>query len=59
MATGLKDLQLLLAAAVAVRSPLPYGDIVRDRTVSALATGLGEKDWSAFTEISRLNSGLP
>jgi 3-hydroxyisobutyrate dehydrogenase-like beta-hydroxyacid dehydrogenase len=59
MVTGLKDLQLLLAAAVAVRSPLPYGDIVRDRTVSALATGLGEKDWSAFTEISRLNSGLP
>ncbi|MGO9962004.1 MAG: NAD(P)-dependent oxidoreductase [Acidimicrobiales bacterium] len=59
MATGLKDLQLMLLAAAAVRSPLPYAAIVFDRTLSALATGLGDKDWSAFAEIARLNAGLP
>jgi 3-hydroxyisobutyrate dehydrogenase-like beta-hydroxyacid dehydrogenase len=59
MATGLKDLQLMLAAAAAVQSPLPYAAIVCDRTLSALAMGLGAKDWSAFAEIARLNAGLP
>jgi len=58
MTTGLKDLHLMLSAAEAVRSPLPYAAIVRDGTVTALATGLGDKDRSAFTEIARLNSGL-
>jgi 3-hydroxyisobutyrate dehydrogenase-like beta-hydroxyacid dehydrogenase len=58
MTTGLKDLQLMLVAAAAVRSPLPYASIVFDRTLSALATGLGDKDWSAFAEIARLNAGL-
>jgi 3-hydroxyisobutyrate dehydrogenase-like beta-hydroxyacid dehydrogenase len=58
MATGLKDLQLILDAATTVRCPLPYATIARDRTLSALATGLGDKDWSAFTEIARINAGL-
>ncbi len=31
MATGLKDLQLILDASAAVRSPLPYAAVVRDR----------------------------
>jgi 3-hydroxyisobutyrate dehydrogenase-like beta-hydroxyacid dehydrogenase len=58
MATGLKDLQLMLDAAATVRCPLPFATVARDRTITALATGLAEKDWSAFTEIARLNAGL-
>jgi len=58
MATGLKDLGLMLDAATAVRCPLPFATVVRDRTLSALAIGLGDKDWSAFTEIARMNAGL-
>ncbi len=48
----------MLAAGAAVRSPLPYAAIVFDRTRSALATGLGDKDGSAFAEIARRNAGL-
>jgi 3-hydroxyisobutyrate dehydrogenase-like beta-hydroxyacid dehydrogenase len=59
MASGLKDLGLIADAAAAVRCPLPFATIARDRTTSAIAIGLGDKDWSAFTEIVRLNAGLP
>ena len=58
MATGLKDLGLIADAAAAVRCPLPFAAVARDRTMAAIATGLGDKDWSAFTEIARLNAGL-
>ena len=58
MATGLKDLRLVLDAAAAVRCPLPFAGVVGDRTLSALATDLGRKDWAAFTEITRRNAGL-
>jgi len=58
MATGLKDLGLIADAAAAVRCPLPFAAVARDRTMAAIATGLGDKDWSAFTEITRLNAGL-
>lgn len=58
MATGLKDLGLIADAAATVRCPLPFAAVARDRTMSAIATGLGDKDWSAFTEIARLNAGL-
>jgi 3-hydroxyisobutyrate dehydrogenase-like beta-hydroxyacid dehydrogenase len=58
MATGLKDLGLIADAAAAVRCPLPFAAIARDHTMAAIATGLGDKDWSAFTEVTRLTSGL-
>ncbi len=58
MTTGLKDLGLIADAAAAVRCPLPLAMVARDRTMSAIATGLADKDWSAFTEVTRLNAGL-
>ena len=58
MATGLKDLGLIADASAEVRCPLPFASVARDRTMAAIATGLGDKDWSAFTEITRLNAGL-
>jgi 3-hydroxyisobutyrate dehydrogenase-like beta-hydroxyacid dehydrogenase len=58
MATGLKDLGLITDAAASVRSPLPFATIARDKTITAIATGLSDKDWSAFTDIARRNAGL-
>ncbi len=58
MEAGLKDLGLMLDAASAVRCPLPLAALVRDRTLTALAIGLGEKDWAGFTEIARRSAGL-
>jgi len=58
MSTGLKDLRLMLDAAADVCCPLPFAAVAHDHTLTALATGLESKDWSAFTEITRLNAGL-
>jgi 3-hydroxyisobutyrate dehydrogenase-like beta-hydroxyacid dehydrogenase len=58
MSTGLKDLRLMLDAAAEVRCPLPFAAVAHEHTLTALATGLQAKDWSAFTEIARLNAGL-
>ena len=48
----------MLDAAAEVRCPLPFAAVAHDHTLTALASGLEEKDWSAFTEIARLNAGL-
>jgi 3-hydroxyisobutyrate dehydrogenase-like beta-hydroxyacid dehydrogenase len=55
---GLKDVDLFLEASAEARAPLPFAAILRDRFVTALARGLEHKDWSAVTEIARVNAGL-
>ena len=55
---GLKDADLFLEASAEVRAPLPFAAIVRDHLVTALARGLENKDWSAVSEIARVNAGL-
>lgn len=54
---GLKDVTLILAAAAEVNTPLPYASIIRDKCLAAQARGMNQLDWSAMTEISRLNAG--
>ena len=54
---GSKDLRLILETAGAAQTPLPIASIVRDKILSAQARGLGQCDWSVFTEIARLNAG--
>jgi len=54
---GLKDVMLILAAAGEVNAPLPYASIIRDKCLAAQARGMSQLDWSALTEISRLNAG--
>jgi 3-hydroxyisobutyrate dehydrogenase-like beta-hydroxyacid dehydrogenase len=55
---GLKDVDLFLDASAEARAPLPFAAIVRDHVVAALARGLEHKDWSAVSEIARVNAGL-
>jgi 3-hydroxyisobutyrate dehydrogenase-like beta-hydroxyacid dehydrogenase len=58
LAGGLKDVTTMLAAAGEVQTPLPIANVVRDRLLSALGRGLGDADWAAITELSRMAAGL-
>jgi 3-hydroxyisobutyrate dehydrogenase-like beta-hydroxyacid dehydrogenase len=55
---GLKDVDLFLKAAGDVGVALPYANIVRDKLLTAVAHGMGQRDWSAIYEVSRLQAGL-
>ena len=55
---GLKDLNLVLAAADQARVPMPSANIVRDRLLGAIAHGDGEKDWAVMAREQARASGL-
>jgi 3-hydroxyisobutyrate dehydrogenase-like beta-hydroxyacid dehydrogenase len=55
---GMKDNTLVLEAAQAANVPLPLASLVHDRFVTAMATGLGESDWSAIAAVSYQNAGI-
>ncbi len=54
----LKDVEVFMKAAGDVRVALPYANIVRDKLLTAISHGMGEHDWSAIYEVSRLQAGL-
>lgn len=54
---GLKDVELMLEAAAEVHVPLPYASLVRDKCIAAQAYGMGQRDWSVLTEVTRINAG--
>jgi 3-hydroxyisobutyrate dehydrogenase-like beta-hydroxyacid dehydrogenase len=55
---GLKDFNLIMAAADLARVPLPSGNAFRDRLLGAVAHGNGEKDWSVAAHEQARASGL-
>lgn len=55
---GLKDMNLVLAAADTARVPLPSANVVRDRLLSAIAHGDGDRDWSVIAREQARASGL-
>jgi 3-hydroxyisobutyrate dehydrogenase-like beta-hydroxyacid dehydrogenase len=55
---GLKDANLAMQAADAVRVPLPSGNAWRDRLLGAIAHGDGDKDWSVVAREQARASGL-
>jgi 3-hydroxyisobutyrate dehydrogenase-like beta-hydroxyacid dehydrogenase len=55
---GLKDVRLVMQAAESLNVPLPLASLVRDHFISALASGYGEKDWSAVSLVSAEAAGL-
>ncbi len=55
---ALKDANLVLAAADTARVPLPSANVVRDRLLSAIAHGDGEKDWAVLAREQARASGL-
>jgi 3-hydroxyisobutyrate dehydrogenase-like beta-hydroxyacid dehydrogenase len=56
---GLKDVNLALTAGGGVNVPLPFGSVLRDAFLDALAHGDADKDWAAITDVSRRRAGLP
>ena len=58
LVSGLKDVRLILDAAVDTRVALPYASIIQDKLLSALAHGMAHRDWSATYDITRMNAGL-
>ena len=55
---ALKDADLALAAGGAARVPLPSVNTLRDRLLSALAHGDGDKDWAVIAQEQARISGL-
>jgi 3-hydroxyisobutyrate dehydrogenase-like beta-hydroxyacid dehydrogenase len=56
--TGLKDVNLALAAGETVGVPLPSTNVCRDRLVSAIARGNGDRDWSVMADEQARASGM-
>lgn len=55
---GLKDANLVMAAANAALVPLPSASVYRDRLLGAIARGNGEKDWAVIALEQASASGL-
>lgn len=58
LALGLKDIRLVLEAADAARTPMPFASVLRDHLLEAVAQGQGEWDWAALAEVARRHAGL-
>jgi 3-hydroxyisobutyrate dehydrogenase-like beta-hydroxyacid dehydrogenase len=58
LTAGLKDLNLFQQAFANENVVADMGSVVKNKLIAACGLGLGEKDWSALTEVSRLNAGL-
>jgi 3-hydroxyisobutyrate dehydrogenase-like beta-hydroxyacid dehydrogenase len=55
---GLKDANLVLAAAESVRLPLPSANVWRDRLLGAMAHGDGGRDWAVVAREQARAAGL-
>lgn len=56
--SGFKDVQLILQASTETRVALSYASIIREKFLTAIARGMGARDWSAIYEVTRINAGL-
>jgi 3-hydroxyisobutyrate dehydrogenase-like beta-hydroxyacid dehydrogenase len=55
---GLKDVRLALQAGEAKHAPLPIASLLRDHFIEAIASGDGDKDWSALSQVAFRKAGL-
>jgi 3-hydroxyisobutyrate dehydrogenase-like beta-hydroxyacid dehydrogenase len=55
---GLKDNDLVLAAAEKALAPMPFASVLHDRFVSAVARGRGDADWTAIVANVIEDAGL-
>jgi 3-hydroxyisobutyrate dehydrogenase-like beta-hydroxyacid dehydrogenase len=55
---GFKDVSLALQAGEDGKVPLPFGSILRDNFIDAIAHGYGGKDWSAVAEVAVRRASL-
>lgn len=55
---GLKDVRLTLAAAEALRVPMPLASLLRDQFLTLLANGGEALDWSAIGRLAAKDAGM-
>jgi 3-hydroxyisobutyrate dehydrogenase-like beta-hydroxyacid dehydrogenase len=55
---GLKDVRLVVDAASALESPMPFASILRDHFISAMAHGQEQMDWSSVALVAARMAGL-
>jgi 3-hydroxyisobutyrate dehydrogenase-like beta-hydroxyacid dehydrogenase len=55
---GLKDANLVLAAANAAEVPMPTASLVHDRMIGGVARGSGDLDWAVVTRLVAEDAGL-
>jgi len=55
---GFKDVRLALAAGEDGNVPLPFGSVLRENFIDAIAHDLSGKDWSAVAEVAMRRAGL-
>lgn len=55
---GSKDIHLVLAAAGALRVPMPIASVLHDRFLTAIARGNAESDWSVLGRVAAEDAGL-
>ena len=58
MALALKDLQVTLDVAEKSLTPTPYGSLLRDQFIAAIAKGWGAEDWACIMKVSELTSDV-
>lgn len=58
MSLALKDLQVTLDLAERTLTPTPYGSLLRDQFVAALAKGWGAEDWACVMKVAELSSDV-
>ncbi|WP_204072500.1 NAD(P)-dependent oxidoreductase [Planotetraspora phitsanulokensis] len=58
LSLGLKDVSLALSAGAGSNVPLPFGSVLRDSFVDAIAHGDADLDWAAVAEVIRRRAGL-
>ena len=54
---GHKDIRLALAAAEALRVPMPFASVLHDRFLTLLAHGGEALDWSAIAQLAAKDAG--
>ncbi len=55
---GLKDVRLALQAGEAAHVPMPFGSVVRDSLLEAIAAGEADLDWAAVARVALRHAGL-
>jgi 3-hydroxyisobutyrate dehydrogenase-like beta-hydroxyacid dehydrogenase len=55
---GMKDVGLALKAGEQANVPLPFGSVLRDAFIDAIANGDADKDWSAIARVAARKAGL-
>ena len=57
MTLALKDIRVTLELAAETMTPMPYGSMLREQFVAAIAKGWGAEDWACVAKVAELATG--